>query len=443
LPGDIETYTTGEIVYPNFDNAEIKGIAAHGGNVFILRAGGIETVEGGDSASSITLSPLTGSPPPCASHKTIADDYCKSPYLIYYAGAAGIVIVSGGNFKVISRDIAPLLINEVDHRYDKYTHGVYDPIKNRYYLWLFGLNDVANYGLRVPQLMLSYDFDKDAWTKGELAASASGLWHDDDGDDIVVIGISGGVAKLSDVNYDGLDISGNISSAAANTLTDSAAAFPVAAENVHGLSGLPIHVYDANGNCQRRIIASNTATIITVYGSFSPIPDNTFTYHVGAIRWNAATGDLGFADSFDSRKEFERLVIVGETEEFDTWITGTAYSKGDKIQINNDKTGDIAYICILNHTSASINQPPSGTDWAMYWTQLTINVKVSLEACGLERSRVASKTDDLKKQGKIEMSGVNLGVRCRGASVHLEGDGTDSVAILGISLEGTNVNKGK
>ncbi|OGV45205.1 MAG: hypothetical protein A2017_06600 [Lentisphaerae bacterium GWF2_44_16] len=434
LPSNIEGYITGEVVYPNFDNAELKGIAASGGNVYILRAGGIETVEGGDAG--ISLAPLSGSPPPCVSHKTIADDNCKAPMLIYYAGTAGIVVVSDGAHKVISQDIAPLILNEVDHDYDAFTHGVYDPVNNRYYLWLFGIGDVVNYGVRIPQLMLTYDFNRNFWTAGELAASASGLWRDTNGADIVVIGIAGGVAKLSIVPYDGVDMKGNVSSATTTTLTDSAAAFPVADEDNPGLSGLPVHVYDSAGILQRRIVKSNTATEITIYGTWEATPTDAYNYHVGPIRWNAETGDLAF-ETFDTRKNFERVVIAGETEEFDEWISDAGYLAGDKVQVNDDKIGDKAYRCISSHTSAAISQPETGANWATFWEVLNINVKVTVQSCGLERSRNAAKTEDLKKQGRIEISGSTLGLRGRGASVKLEGDGTDDVAILGIALTST------
>ena len=431
LPGNIEAYSEGTTIYSNFDNAEIRGIASHSGSTYILRSGGIEILDISEDGQGV-LSPLAGSPPPCVAHKSISDDTSKSPYLFYYAGSAGVVAVSGSSFKILSADISDIIKNDVDHSNDRYAHGCYSPVENVYRLWLFRKGDVETYGLRVPQLMLVFNLNSNTWTSGELAASASGLWQDEDGTDMLVIGVAGGVAKLDNSSCDGADIQGTVTSADSSSITDSSANFP------DTLAGLPVHVHDADGNflC-RSIIYSSSSTSLTVFSDLPTIPAGS-RYHVGAIRFAVETGDWTTAESFELRRKSDRLVVAGNTDVFPEWTSGTAYSVGDKVQISDDQLGDKAYKCTAAHTAAESNRPGIGT----VWRDNPVNVSVSIKGTGLERNRMAIKSGDLKK-GKIEISGADSGLRSRGMSVRIEGDGTENLSVIGISLSANPINKDK
>lgn len=439
LPDDIESYALGTELYPNFADSKLKGIATHAGICYTLRSGGVESLEG-TYESGFTLAPIAGAPPGCRSHATIVDDRHKAPFLMYYSGEAGVVAISGGAAKIMSDNISDIFRYEVDHAYDDYTHAVYDPAKQLYHLWLFRVGEVTATNLRVPQMMLTYDLKNQTWVSGELAASASGLWIDASGIPMVVVGIAGGVAKLADVGYDGLDISGTLVNADTVTttgFTDVSANFPVSAAGVVGLCGLPIHLSNPAGTIRiRSIIKSNTATAITVYGPWETTPAAGWKYHIGAIRWYLETGELGFTNSFEFEKKNNRVFAIGDCQEYDAWAIDTPYVSDDKI----DKP-DACYRCTSPHTATAANEPGVGANWATVWEKLEVNVKISVRGTRDAADRIGAATFDLKKSDKMELPNNQLGIRSRGYVVRMEGDGTEPLGILALSPEEEPVTK--
>ena len=442
LPDDIEGWLTGTEVYPNFAKAKIKGIAVQSGICYVLREGGVESLEGSQDAG-FSLAPIAGAPPGCASHATIADDRCFSPVLIYFSGEAGVVVISGGSYKIISRNIEAMIRDDVDHIYDGFTHGVYDPGRQMYHLWLFRPGEVVATGLAVPQLMLTCDMASDEWVSGELAASVSGLWQDSDGRNMVTVGIAGGVAKLADVSYDGADIKSVLAAGdmiASTGFTDITAAFPVSSDTVAGLCGLPICVKDATGeNRARYIIKSNTATDIVIYGEWAVTPAAGWTYHVGAIRWYAETGEFAFSNSFEYEKKNYRIMGIGDCAQYDRWALDTAYALADKVDVAGDDRTIAAYRCIDAHLSTTLNQPGTGIDWATCWELITVPVTVSVRGTRHASEKIGSQTFDLKNSDKFELSRDQIGIRSRGFVVRLEGEGTEPLAILALSVQDTPV----
>lgn len=442
LPDEIESWMTGTEVYPNFARAKIRGIAVHSGICYILREGGVESLEGTQD-SGFSLAPIAGSPPGCASHATIADDRCYSPMLTYYAGEAGYVMISGGSYKVVSQDIEEMIRSDVDHLNDGYTHGTYDPGRQLYHSWLFRAGEAESTGLDVPQLMLTYDFNTGAWVSGELAASVSGLWQDADGRNMVVVGIAGGVAKLADVGYDGADIKSTL--VAGDTITDTgftdiSAAFPVSATDVVGLCGLPICVKDATGeNRARYIIKSNTATAIVIYGEWSVNPAAGWTYHIGAIRWYMETGENAFTNSFELEKKNYRVMAIGDCESYDEWTLNDYYYAADKVDVSGANSTISTYRCILDHLAIATTQPGTGANWATYWEVLTVPVTVSIRGTRHASEKIGSQTFDLKHSDKIELARDQIGIRSRGFVVRMEGEGTEPLAILALSVQDTPV----
>lgn len=446
LPDNIEGFKTGAILYPNFQDAAVRGIAVSGGNCYFLRAGGVEVLEG-SSEEDFSLSPLPESPPGCVSHSTIADDLDRCPALIYYAGKSGFVAIRGSGHKIISEDIRDLITDDVDHLWDAFTHGVFDPASGLYHAWLFRHGDVDDYGVRVPQLFLTYDMATGAWTAGELAASCSGLWTAADGAPMVVVGIAGGVARLADVPYDGVDIIGSATGGTANTLVDASASFPVSGSDTTGLCGLPVLITDpAGGNIQRRLVKSNTDTEITIYGAWTTAPAADWEYHVGNIRWYAETGELEFPESFELEKKYNRVVAMTEVDEYADWVAGSEYIAGQKVshEIESPDTGNktrALYKCILSHTSTTDDEPAAGTNWSTYWVGLPVNVKMTIRGVREDAADTALKTVDIRTTDKIDMGTPENGIRSRGAVVRLEGNGTENVALLGLGIESNPITK--
>ena len=61
------------------------------------------------------------------------------------------------------------------------------------------------------------------------------------------------------------------------------------------------------------------------------------------------------------------------------WVTATSYVVNDSVTIADDSTGG-QFVCILDNTSDSTNEPGSGASWTTYWTVAlpltTIRVKL-------------------------------------------------------------------
>lgn len=439
LPDDIESYKLGTELYPNFADSKLKGIATHAGICYTLRSGGVESLEGNHD-TGFSLAPIAGAPPGCVSHASIVDDRHKSPLMMYYAGEAGVVAISGGSARNMSEQIADIFKYEVDHVYDDYTHAVYDPHRQLYHLWLFRVGEVLATNLRVPQMMLTYDLKNNTWVSGELAASSSGLWIDTDGRPMLVVGIAGGVAKLADVSYDGQDIRGTLTSGdtfSATGFTDADAAFPVSAADVTGLCGLPVHISNPDNSIRlRAIIKSNTATSVTIYGPWTVTPEAGWKYHIGAIRWYLETGELAFSNSFEHEKKQYRVMAIGESEICDDWIADASYDAGDKI----DKP-DACYRCTVGHIAATATEPGVGADWATVWEKIEVPVTMSIRGTRDTKERVGTATFDLKKSDKMELPKAQIGIRSRGYVVRMEGDGTEPVGILALSVEEESATK--
>lgn len=74
-------------------------------------------------------------------------------------------------------------------------------------------------------------------------------------------------------------LQGTVTSAGANTLTDSGATFDTAND---GLAEVHVHAVSPQGLVQRNIIQSNTSTVLTLLNNWSVQPDNTWKYYIGS-----------------------------------------------------------------------------------------------------------------------------------------------------------------
>ncbi|MBI84895.1 MAG: hypothetical protein CMJ81_17005, partial [Planctomycetaceae bacterium] len=80
---------------------------------------------------------------------------------------------------------------------------------------------------------------------------------------------------------------GTASAAVAATLTDSAASFPLGQEN---LTGLFVRITNGTGAQQRRMIVSNTATVLTLDEPWDIPPDNDSTFRIYALSEDQTDG---------------------------------------------------------------------------------------------------------------------------------------------------------
>lgn len=347
LPDNIEGYTIGEeVISARGTNDPVLGIAVSAGYCYILRRRSVDVLDGADGTWQLLQHPAT--PPGCVSHATIADRY--SPAVFYYAGAAGVVMMQGSEAKVISTPVRTILESEVDHSMDAWSHGVYDPRTGRYWLWMFA-RDWDDLGVRVPELCLCYDTTAGVWYRHELAASRSDVWRDADGTLIAVIGTAGGVCRLEQGDSDGVPYSGRCSAAGSSTtLVDSTATWPT--EN-SGLAGQPVHVTLADGNTVRRLVKVNTATTLTIYGTWgTEVPAAGATYRIGSVRWAMEPGEQKFTNSWDKVKKLDQLVVATEMDTeanaLQIEVRGVRKDAANQIQALRDMGADDTHVLAGN-----------------------------------------------------------------------------------------------
>lgn len=139
--------------------------------------------------------------------------------------------------------------------------------------------------------MLVYYKDLNEWVIWKIQANCISIIEETvDGQKIRKpwIGTVGGfVYRLFDGNNLGASsgtLSGTITTLGASTLTDSTATFFTTED---GLKDVPVTRYDSNGDyIEERLIASNTATQITVSNAWSTSYTAGETYEVGGIFWD-------------------------------------------------------------------------------------------------------------------------------------------------------------
>lgn len=323
-PDNVEAMPYGTEVYSNAGSGNrVCGLAEAAGNLYVFRESRVETLQLAVDATvgdiivpgMHSLPPLPDSPPGPVSHATIADRW--SPKVYWYAGLAGVFELSGTTAKLISEPVDKIIREDVDHDFDAFSHGVYDPRSGMYHLWMFRSGDVVRneagaITFRVPSLMLTYDTRRQQWYSGTLAASRSGIWRDAAGHPYAVIGIGGGVAALDVGTVDGFGYAGTATAGGADTLTDDTANW-----TANALAGLPIRRVRADGVVERRIILGNSATMITVWKAWDVPAAVDETFEIGAIEFELSTGELFLASAPDTEKRSDKVAVT-----FDPPTTG-------------------------------------------------------------------------------------------------------------------------
>jgi hypothetical protein len=311
LPLNIEGYLEGTEVITNEGSSNpITGLAVAGNYAYIMRRNSIELLE--ESGGQFQVVPLINGVG-CVGHQTIADRFSKDKVFVY-AGEQGVWEIQGTARQPIHEPIRRFLDEIVDHSLDQFTHGIYNPQTGQYHLWLFKKGETPELGVRVPDLMFTYDDRLQQWYKGELAASTSALWQSIEGTLVPVIGLAGSIAQLEINTFDGADIRANIHSAdiiTIDSINDVSASFPT---TLNGLAGFPLFIIKPDGTEFRHIIRSNTADTLFIYGEFAELPDEDWIYHVGAIKFEAETGDMEYYPRHDKHKKAWRHTTIHDPD---------------------------------------------------------------------------------------------------------------------------------
>lgn len=330
LPDNIEGHElVNEVISNQGGGDRINGLAVNGGAAFVLRRKSIELLDG--ASDGWTLQPHPDNPPGCVSHATIADRY--SPAVIYYAGSYGVWMATQGQAVQVSGPVQTIIEDEVDHAMDGLAHAVYDPGRQWYWLWLYG-TDWQDYGAQIPQLCLVYDLRAKQWYRCELAASRADLWRNSAGRLIPVIGVGGGVARLDYGDSDGEPFTLAVVSATTTVVTFAdSAALPLAG---NGLAGQPIHIGGV-----RRLIKCNTASTVTIYGTWPAAPATGAVAQIGSIRWRAVTQELGL-EVLETNKQIETLALLADKDTATNEIVVTIAGQRDEAAQDVEYALDLA-----------------------------------------------------------------------------------------------------
>lgn len=207
------------------------------------------------------------------------------------------------------------------------------------------------------------------------------------------------VVCLAEGNYDGVSgegtLRGSPSSADETSLTDSSADF-------WACEGAPISIVDGAGRGQNRIVASATATAITVTEPWEVIPDATSVYQIGGIAWVWQSGWFRY---FEDESENNRDV--------DVVFRPTANDGLMNVQLYFDHAAD------PREWFRNIEQDGVRTEEGS--PLITIDLKTGT---GWARQRMSGHADPNSYSDRfvsVELSGVQAGAPVRVAQVILNG----------------------
>lgn len=376
LPGDVERYEVGAEVLAADGGGRITGLATASGLLYVLREHRVEVLTE-VAEGQYQLTTMADCPPGCVSHATIAD--VAAPRVLYYAGHAGVVELLGGQARMVSDPVRAILDDEVEHDYDAYAHGVYDPTTGLYHLWLVQDGDVegtpGSETAIIPSRMLTYDVRRERWYDGDLPATCSGLWRDDAGHLYPVVGIVGGVARLGTGDTDGADVE-----ATAQSATSASVTLTTAALTADALIGLPVLVKHVDGSLERRCVKDNTTSGITIFGTWEQTPAEGATVLPGAIRWLVRSREVDFGQAFGARKKLTRFTVQNEVGEGVARVT-FAEARGSVEQLGEVAMDQAETVL----RGAQVGLRADGATWQIEGYGPQTILKVALEATEVGR----------------------------------------------------------
>lgn len=130
---------------------------------------------------------------------------------------------------------------------------------------------------------------------------------------------------------------GTPTAATSTTLTDSGATFFTTGD---GLAQLYVVIEDSTGAAQRKRIASNTGTVLTLDTgeAFDPVPDNHFTYYIGTI---SPVFNFGWKDGNGTpmwKKQLEYLTLDVVPPETEVELIATVTTDITTVDLNLETT---------------------------------------------------------------------------------------------------------
>jgi hypothetical protein len=171
-----------------------------------------------------------------------------------------------------------------------------------------------------------------------------------------------GAGRLDGAAPDAGTTRGAVTSAGPVSLADSAASFAA------GLAGAPVVIVSGRGKAQLRLVASNTATTLTLTQPWLVLPDATSTYQVGGVPWTYRTGWLRFAS--DNERDTPRRVEVlfdptphagsfdvrfrrDRRQAYAAWDADKTSEEGDGV---SSRRGDADLVCDLARDGGLVQQ---------------------------------------------------------------------------------------
>ena len=241
----------------------------------------------------------------------IVDEFC------YMLDEGGVYRYSGGQqVEPISTPIQNLFRKKDDGTINwsaqRYFHAVYDP-SAEVVKWF-----VAIRGEYLPRHAIAFAVKQDRWWVEEypvpIGASANGSvgrptggWAEDTGVAVFLGGPASEVYTVGGPSLDGVDpdapfLSGSVSSAGMDTLTDISAAFDTSVSNV------PVCISAGRGAGQIRVVVIATATTLKVNEPWSVTPDATSRYQIGGFRYKYLSQRLRY--SFSEQQTGRSMELV-------------------------------------------------------------------------------------------------------------------------------------
>lgn len=321
LPGNIEGWTAGtEIVGNSGDGQRIRALAAKNGTGYVFRDNRVELLQRVSGAWTLRAHPST--PPGCVGHATVSDQWGDAVY--YYAGDRGVWRITPSAAQDISARISTVFRDRVDHSMDEFCHAVYNPQRQWYMLWVFD-TDWADLGFRCPQMCLVYDVPREQWYRFELAAESSGVLLTSDYRPVVSLGLGENMYTLDADSADGADVAAYVTAAGDNWVEADSDVSSV-------LEGQPVHVRDANGTIQRRIVSGVVNSRVYIHGTWTSTPSVEDSVRVGAVRWewNSRTlaSDGQSAGGVREMQALSTVAVLHDVETADTPVTITVQALG-------------------------------------------------------------------------------------------------------------------
>ena len=303
-------------------------------------------------------------------HRSIAKDG-KGNLFFLSKHQLGVWVFNGQDAQNIALPILPRL-RELDQDKLQYACATFNDEK--YTLWVDGISYV-------------YDTRMKCWIENEgIQATSVSLM-----DSILLIGDEYGYLYKSGIGTnDGSNLltsaerSGTATAGGNSTLTDSGKTW-----TVNECKGLWVNIVSGTGKGQRRLIASNVGTRLTVASVWTTNPDSTSVYGIGAIRFLRRFGWFTMADPIRTRT----LAIHQEPQATGT-MTLEAYKHYTTAieqfteSIDLTKAIDSVKLSIKGETMAfDLIQDNVDTEFKIYALILTMNQIMNKTVIGTEQKQ--------------------------------------------------------